>query len=864
MPIQAPKIDPRTYRQLIERTEQLARLYAGWQPYPDGRPDGGQALIRIFARMAEVLIERLNRVPEKNFFAFLDLIGAQILPPQAARVPLTFRLAAGSTSDSLVPARTQVAATPAPGDPGPVIFETERELVVTHSALGAVFVRQPDRDYYACSLAAIATGNTEGSFPAFEADTPTPHYLYLSHQGFYTDPRPKTIITSFSLNIDDHTFAVDWLNALRGTFWDGHGWQTPDSVAVDGSLVRLAVSPPVAARNVGGVQGTWLRAELLTTLPSTTLVDAQSSRSLPQLQRHGSLPDAGLAASLLPAERDTVQESAPIDFAQPFAPFGLDGRHNAFYLAWDEGFAKPGASVTINLGLDPQPAGAPDGGGLNWEYSAGPGRWQLLGQSSPGDEGGESFQDTTGALSRSGQVSFSIPVAPPWAAVEVQGQRRHWLRACVLADGTSGFGRAPIVRRLALGYDWALPGLSDIFTRIEVTNSDLIPEAGFTNQTQLDLTKDLLPFGEKPRVGESFYLACGEAFVAETTVTLTLTLGNPRQPAPSMPERTPASAPRPTLPPVCPSPDLTIAWEYFNGRQWQPLLTTTSFPSDPLIDDFDNPTEATRLTLTGQCLPGSVVQIQERFTGQVQASAIVSDTTWKADFDLGAGLHALHVSALLRGSGSVSRWLLVFSGKANAVPAPLAAKVELRTLGQLFVTGTTTAGSQVIVHNAATNRQSPPASVDASGAFAISLSSTTDMQAGRNDLLVVATNVQGQVSAFIVLTQLIGDSSDTTWGFTRSGKISFRMPKDAATTSVNGQAGRWLRVRITQGNYGLEARYEPLRDASGNLIDTTGQPSRVPIYQLIPATFQPPSVQTLKVNYVYNPAAQPVEHSLCG
>jgi hypothetical protein len=49
-------------------------------------------------------------VPEKNFLAFLNLIGTELLPPQPARAPLTFRLAENSPVDALVPAGTQAAA----------------------------------------------------------------------------------------------------------------------------------------------------------------------------------------------------------------------------------------------------------------------------------------------------------------------------------------------------------------------------------------------------------------------------------------------------------------------------------------------------------------------------------------------------------------------------------------------------------------------------------------------------------------------------------------------------------------------------------------------------------------------------------
>src|SRR6266540_5345458 len=105
MPTQAPKIDPRTYQQIVARVGQLAQLYTDgrWRPRADGQPDGGTTLIRMFARMIELLADRLNQVPDKTFLAFLDLIGTQIQPPQPARVPLTFHLAAGSPNDALVP-----------------------------------------------------------------------------------------------------------------------------------------------------------------------------------------------------------------------------------------------------------------------------------------------------------------------------------------------------------------------------------------------------------------------------------------------------------------------------------------------------------------------------------------------------------------------------------------------------------------------------------------------------------------------------------------------------------------------------------------------------------------------------------------
>ena len=119
-----PKIDQRTYEEIFEQTEKLAQQFTHWKPAIE-KADAGGALIRIFARMVNLIGNRLNQVPEKNFLAFLDLIGGQIKLPLAAKVPLSFYLAEGSPVEGLVPARTQISAPPAEGSDEEIVFETD-------------------------------------------------------------------------------------------------------------------------------------------------------------------------------------------------------------------------------------------------------------------------------------------------------------------------------------------------------------------------------------------------------------------------------------------------------------------------------------------------------------------------------------------------------------------------------------------------------------------------------------------------------------------------------------------------------------------------------------------------------------------
>ena len=56
------------------------------------RDDPGRQLIELAARLIELLAERVNRVPEKNLLAFLDLSGVERAPGVPAEAPVTFPL----------------------------------------------------------------------------------------------------------------------------------------------------------------------------------------------------------------------------------------------------------------------------------------------------------------------------------------------------------------------------------------------------------------------------------------------------------------------------------------------------------------------------------------------------------------------------------------------------------------------------------------------------------------------------------------------------------------------------------------------------------------------------------------------------
>src|SRR5262245_17031074 len=104
-------------------------------------------LAAVYAHYLEILLERLNRVPAKNFLAFLDLLGVGRLPRGAARAPVVFTLAPAAGASGFVAAGTQVATVQTETQPA-VVYETEQDLNVVAAQLTAGHAIEPNRDRY--------------------------------------------------------------------------------------------------------------------------------------------------------------------------------------------------------------------------------------------------------------------------------------------------------------------------------------------------------------------------------------------------------------------------------------------------------------------------------------------------------------------------------------------------------------------------------------------------------------------------------------------------------------------------------------------------------------------------------------------
>ncbi|MEV4319590.1 baseplate J/gp47 family protein [Actinocrispum sp. NPDC049592] len=133
----APDLDDRRWQDLVAETTALIDRYA--PQWTDRSPsDLGITLVELFAWLVEGLIYKLNRVPEKNYVAFLNLLGILREPATPARTLLTFTPLPGQSAT--VPAGS-LAQTEGSESVAPVVFQTEAPLLLVPATVEIAMLR---------------------------------------------------------------------------------------------------------------------------------------------------------------------------------------------------------------------------------------------------------------------------------------------------------------------------------------------------------------------------------------------------------------------------------------------------------------------------------------------------------------------------------------------------------------------------------------------------------------------------------------------------------------------------------------------------------------------------------------------------
>lgn len=141
----SPRLVRRSGRTYIRQN--IASLIPGYTPEWTQQldSDAGYALVKLFSELAEPVVARLNRLPEKAFIEFLRTASQDALSEQPARTNLTFTVSKNAPRSVAIRNGFQCSAAPADGTSGRVTFETDTSIYAVPGKISETYIQSGTR-----------------------------------------------------------------------------------------------------------------------------------------------------------------------------------------------------------------------------------------------------------------------------------------------------------------------------------------------------------------------------------------------------------------------------------------------------------------------------------------------------------------------------------------------------------------------------------------------------------------------------------------------------------------------------------------------------------------------------------------------
>lgn len=539
-------IDDRETMQIVQ--ELLSRRWGYVPEWRPGENGADAALAWIFAHYLQTILHRLNQAPEKNKLAFLDLLGLELVPAQAARARIVFAPSRQNedlvqealknlkahisvpvelpepVSDSRAPAGTQAAAPPPPGKTDQIVFETESAIGITTARLQEVVSLLPGQDQYVDHSVVLQANEPIQLFSASPSQKlqNTPHEIYLAHDTWLALAGQVTLGVDFILTATTNIpLIINW------EYWDGQKWHElkvkedrTNKLTQTGLITLIEDNAKTAKTVVNSIEAFWIRGRLAEPLLPVTVGSLPTVENLklkstltrkfeasqvgePQFKLFGGLPPIPVLIVIVKSE----------------AGLPLNGI-SVYLTSIDD-------SILPSHGLE----GKTDKNGV-YKF---PSSFLILGKT---------------------------------------------------------YNVYPFDLKLSFTYKHktftAIPSITFVLSL-----SGMPFDKAFADATALEVSKSFYPFGQQPQPGSTFYFSQEEVFSkpgAQVQIYVARTSSPQDQVTPQSPDTIPH----------------TVSWEYWNGQQWKvfdKLSNITSPPADlnaSGIVELTVPTDMTKTKVNGE------------------------------------------------------------------------------------------------------------------------------------------------------------------------------------------------------------------------------------------------------------------------
>jgi predicted phage baseplate assembly protein len=286
MSLPTPTLDDRTAQDIIDEAKRLIpRHCPEWTDHNVSDP--GIALVELFAWMTEMILYRLNQVPDRLYAKFLELAGIQLYSAAPARCDLLFRLTAAQPEPVRIPAGSQVGTERSEHDES-VVFLTDGDLACVRP-----------------TLTACVTGTGQGSYENHWDDL---RLAALRVKCFPSVQPGDAIYLGFAESLAGNLVRFDVATRIEGVgvdperppwvweAWSGQDWK-PARLLDDGTgglntggSITLLLPAVHQALAVGPTRAFWVRCRMLAPEP-----DQPGYRDSPEIE---SLQASGLGGAV--------------------------------------------------------------------------------------------------------------------------------------------------------------------------------------------------------------------------------------------------------------------------------------------------------------------------------------------------------------------------------------------------------------------------------------------------------------------------------------------------------------------------------------------------------------------------------------
>ena len=448
MSLPIPKLDDRSFNDIVEEAKNLITKHC--PQWTDFNPsDPGITMIELMAWMTEMVTYRLNRVPEKNYIEFLNLMGVGLKVPQSSRAWVLFTIANGAEKGKLPVIETSTKISTGDSIGKPVVFETVGLLNLTGSKIKKICSKFKDRinDH----TVHLEKEQTKG-FQIFLGEESVPHILYVGDDKFEDIGKESVIKIYATISSEPGSnLNIEW------ECWTGNDWETivpfldgTDEFDKSGEIIFDNI-PKLANKLIEDISSFWIRASLKG-MDSDKLPTFESLKISSALKADYWLrPDK----CYLNTDENPFEY---IDTLRDFYPFGKEPTGSDVFLFCSKAFSMKEAKISITITMSEIYSPLDDEElkelEVSWEYLSELGMWKLFGKSGATGviKSEHNFYDQTDAFTKTGKVNFICPKDVELSLI--QGEESYWIRIRI-SKGSYGKDKAniPVFRSLLINFD---------------------------------------------------------------------------------------------------------------------------------------------------------------------------------------------------------------------------------------------------------------------------------------------------------------------------------------------------------------------------------------------------------------------------